>query len=468
MPSLAPRLAMRRTVKVETPFDWCMAHLASHLDRVSKQLYEQGGVAGWWRGLDIPAELSNAFERAYGDDSWGFALPPEIIFPESLWPLRIAISAGPSRWGHSLKGAEDLAVLREAISGDWRDMDASASARRLAYRMLESGILRATEPRPIAPKTPGVYRLQHAGALIVGTQATVLVDPVGEMGSLWPDMGDLADVDAVLISHSHGDHYSLSTLMQFRRDTPIIVPRVVRGSLLARPMGDYLRAAGFTRVLEPLWGERVTIGDVVVHVTPFLGEQPWISMESPEPDLRNVGNTYLVDCCGQKLWFLVDAGQEASGSMVEVARDLRDELGGIDVVFSNLRDFFWHPRQIDGSGRYLFCFPKAFLANPRAWPFQSLLTLGPAGVADVIRASGARMFLPYAHWFQPPGQTVMMDGEMEEAKLVEDVAARVSAKGGDHFVALNWSIGDGYGFEALASPSPQRLAFSLAAQPVAA
>ncbi len=452
---LSCRITMGRRISFTTPFDWCATRLTSNMQALTHLLWT-GGLSGERIAeVIVSDEVKAALTEAYSEASWPFALPSDVVFPPSLWPSQLRVSDGsPMRM--RILDDEALATLRQAFCGEWMLLPEDAPGHQLAKSLLREGVLSIREGRPLNAPFPGIYRLQHASVLIVGEAGRVLVDPVIDMDAAgWPDPMDLGPIDAILISHGHGDHFSLGTLMRFPRNTPIIVPRVARGSMLSPPMAGYLRAAGFTNVQDPPWGEKLSFKDVDVHIAPFLGEQPWVTFSSPDPDLRNHGNTYVVEACGRKAWTLVDAGFEHDGSMVDVAVSLRDKIGPIDIVLSNLRSFVWHPLQIDFSGRYLMCFPKAALGNPEQLPLHSPITLGPVGVAQVMAACGANLFLPYAHWFQQPGELVQACADQSESELVAEVAEALWRRGTKSAACLDWRVADGFAFAALNHSSPQ-------------
>ncbi len=116
------------------------------------------------------------------------------------------------------------------------------------------------------------------------------------------------DVDAILISHFHEDHFFLSTLLMFPLDTPIIVPKVPRSTIICADMMELLRNCGFRNVSAVDWySEPLRFGDIEIQVLPFYGEQPLRFDASAHPDLRNWGNTYVIRAPDFSSWFLIDS-----------------------------------------------------------------------------------------------------------------------------------------------------------------
>jgi len=81
------------------------------------------------------------------------------------------------------------------------------------------------------------------------------------IGHLWRrvplDLTEVAELDAVLLSHVHYDHLDRPSLRQLGTDVTLIVPRSA---------GRALR--GFSDVREVDVGDEIRIGDVTVHATP--------------------------------------------------------------------------------------------------------------------------------------------------------------------------------------------------------
>lgn len=375
-----------------------------------------------------------AFDRARAADT-GLVLPDDVLFAPQVFPFELALGVpgGDELVRVRVEDAETLAGLRAALAGELDDECSVETSAELA----DAGLLAPDETPAVAWTRPGIHRLQHASLLFRSETTTVITDPVFTDDWLWA--GNLPRVDAVVVSHSHGDHFSLASLMQFPRDTTMIVPAVGRGSMLSDDMALLLRHAGFASVVEAPWYSRVRVGDIDICVYPFYGEQPWVDFGAPVPGLRNAGNTYVFDVDGRKSWILVDAGVEHGRSMIDVAARVALDHGELDLVMSNLRVFPWHPGQIDGSGRFLFCFPIDRLEDPSCWPDGTNITLGPSGVREILRATQARHFFPYAHWWHAPGSgSPVVDGYLPESSMVAGIACDSLPR----TRAGTWGVGD--------------------------
>jgi len=96
--------------------------------------------------------------------------------------------------------------------------------------------------------------------------ARVLTDPIlrRRVGPLVRTRGSIeasewADIDAVLISHSHWDHLDYGSLRLLGPDVPLVVPT---------GMGGRLGARGFSHVIELLPGDSTTIKGLRLQATP--------------------------------------------------------------------------------------------------------------------------------------------------------------------------------------------------------
>ncbi len=129
--------------------------------------------------------------------------------------------------------------------------------------------------------TSSVTYLGHSTILIEMDGKRLITDPllrryVGPLRrqSPPPDLTGL-DVDAVLISHLHGDHFDLPSLKKLGRDTLMIVPKGA---------GPFLRVRRFQNVVEIEQGENYDIGGIRISATMAIHsgrELPWTPLVEP-------------------------------------------------------------------------------------------------------------------------------------------------------------------------------------------
>ena len=134
----------------------------------------------------------------------------------------------------------------------------------------------------VAPGADVVYA-GHNTVAVRTKKAQVVVDPwLFPHSRHYPadyqpiTRAELGEVDRVAITHSHPYYFHPGTLMQFHRDTHIVVPRVPRESILSLQMADRLRELGFRRITELDWWSSVMVEDIAVSAAPFYGEQPTV------------------------------------------------------------------------------------------------------------------------------------------------------------------------------------------------
>ncbi|WUR11434.1 MBL fold metallo-hydrolase [[Empedobacter] haloabium] len=348
------------------------------------------------------------------DPAATFAPRPAWLFPEDP-PLDTLVVSVDERRDNAYAerlylSLPDAAMVRLAadtllwLAGDQRTEPPSAA---LVASLEQAGCLSPTEERaPAAVVGAGIHRLQHASLLYAHGGRSVLIDPVlhtigyGGGADDWPLLQAARHCSAILISHSHGDHFEPSSLAFFPRHIPVVVPWVAQTNILTPSFVAPLRAMGFTTIIEARWWETaLRLGDMTVTALPFYGEQPRSRGGMRDPRLRNIGNTYLIETPVDRSWFVVDTGNEVAGNMKDVATRVLRQFGPVDHVASNLAEFHARmPTYITGSGTYWAC-----LTNSDAENFADLksecLTLGPSGVADLIAACAGRRFIPYADWW---------------------------------------------------------------------
>ena len=262
------------------------------------------------------------------------------------------------------------------------------------------------------PPGDSVLFVGHNTALVASKQARVLVDPwfrpahPTDLPDYYPmQPADVGDVDAICITHAHGDHFHAGSLLAFGRHTPILVPAVERETLLATDLAARLRALGFTNVVPTAWWERRTIGDLEIEALPFYGEQP-SAAEPVYADQWNQGNTYVLRTPTLSAAFFADTGRDARGSMLEACRRVR-KRGAVDLLFTGIRGFRLHPIFFG------FTTLDAFLTNVPLEEMtkpQQLMTDAEAAL-ELGAALGARYVVPYAdggapwYWREGMGPT---------------------------------------------------------------
>ncbi len=407
-----------------------------------------------------PRLLAHAVERgaleglATNVGERGWRLREEVLHPD---PARARLSA-------LLAGAPGREVVRVRLSDDhWpvihrivaalagpeglrSDVERSPDERVFLSALVDAGLVAPAlglPPPDPALVEPGVTFLGHNGVLIRSASTRVLVDP---FLCPCPDppppyrpltLRELGPLDALVLTHSHPDHFAPASLLQAPPDTVMVVPETPRETVLSVAMGERLRRLGFTRVVEVGWGQHLVVGDVEVHALPFLGEQPTDGAVL-HPEVRNAGNTYVLRTPTFSVAVVADSGRDASGDVKDVALEAHERLGPVDVIFCGYRGWLLYPVQhlFSSVARYLLFVP------PALWGSRLQLMNDVDDALDVAERWGARALVPYADggapWFWERGLGPRLDEQPHEIgsfdpfpeRVVEAAAHRVQTPAG--------------------------------------
>ncbi len=351
----------------------------------------------------------------------------EVRVPAEDWPVlhtMIAALAGDPR------GFVPELLERQAFS-----VESRSHAMALFDALVAAGWVEPFDAGHAAGSVlrgSGLLFAGHNLVVIATDQARVAVDPFlrpavdrdgsGYRALIWRELGP---IDAVLITHSHPDHFAPGSLLQIDPATTIIVPKIERETVLSVAMGARLRQLGFTDIVELEWRERHDVGDIQIDALAFLGEQP-TDGEVLHPDIRNAGNTYLVRTPTLSAALLADSGQDHLGAASDLAAGTRDRFGPVDVVFCGYRGWRTYPAQLlfSSVARYLLFVP------PSRWDSRMCLMNDLDDVIDVAERWGARMLVPYADggapWFWEIGLGPRLDDDAHELEGFDPFPERVA------------------------------------------
>ncbi len=360
-------------------------------------------------------------------DGTGWCIRPDVLAPDpdATTPARLCLGddTGASL-GADLSSSRWPAIheLLAGLSGKGADLGATSDpAAGALFRGLEEyGYLSDVEPDPMPPRSAGITAVGHAGVMVSGDETSLLIDPFMPARSRrYPDsyqpvtVRELEPVGAVLLTHAHPDHFDPGTLLRLPLDTPIVVPLVETETILAPDLERRVREVGFVDVRARPWGSTEKFGDLVVHVLPFLGEQP-ASERVLHPDVVVAGNTYVVTGPWGRVATIADGGNDRRGSMIDVAGAECSRHGPVDIVFSGYRGWETSPAQLLRSsvGRY------ALFVPPERWEACDALMNDPVGALATAEAFGASVVVPYADggapWFWELGLGPRLDEQPRE------------------------------------------------------
>ncbi|MET0401424.1 MAG: MBL fold metallo-hydrolase [Cystobacter sp.] len=366
-----------------------------------RALEEAGALVRWLEETPRYAALCTGGRRRQGRRP----LREDVLFPDATrhTPRVLHLRKEAQGLDFPVKAREWPALnelfatlARGATQAELRALSVRPAVGELLADLSDAGWLVRHE-EPVDVPTPGALFVGHNTVLVASARARVLVDPYfrpahplarADYRPMQPR--DLGRVDAVVITHSHGDHFHLGSLLQLPRDTPLFVPCVPRESLFSTDCALRLAQLGYTRVEALRWGEERQVGDITVRALPFHGEQP-TDGAGLYPGLFNEGNTWLVRAPGFSAAFFADAGRDTRGDMETVCRALREEAP-VDVLFCGVRGFRLEPLFFGYTtlDAYLVDVPLELLTQPQQ------LMAGPEEALRYGELLGARYVVPCA------------------------------------------------------------------------
>jgi hypothetical protein len=407
----------------------------------------------------LPSEMFNIDEIQNG----GWVARNEMLFPRAVgssW--RLGLRGVSQRWISFELEKGDVAPVAKVVGEAFRARSKEQFVEAATSVMDEESVdillsyqgTRLSYGKWPAALFPGIYRREHASLLVTSDHAKVLIDPT-TCGGTWTTAAgkapedDLRDVDLILLTHGHTDHFDLPSILRYASDrTRVIVPKVPQVSMLCPvSFGEALRATGLD-VIEAPWETSIKIADIEVDILPFYGEQPSRDSAFGRTLLRNWGNCYRINTPKFSTVVLADSGVDEAGSQIDVMAKSCEERGPVDVLLSC---FFGFPEVINpGLSQYVLAVPHSEVC--RVWSDRSRgltrsVTLGAKGVAGACVAAKARYCLPYAHGFRAIGEDPRSPeaGRVSEDQVIHQVHTELAALGGSTNL-LAWKPGDSIRF----------------------
>ncbi|KAA0966254.1 MBL fold metallo-hydrolase [Sporosarcina sp. ANT_H38] len=150
---------------------------------------------------------------------------------------------------------------------------------------------------------PTITWIGHSTFLIQLNGLNILTDPVwanrlGTDKRLSPPglpIGELPPIDIVLISHSHYDHLSYSSIKRLKGNPTFFVPI---------GLGNWFKRKGFSKIVESNWWDEHQIGELTIA---FVPAQHWAKRTLTDTNHSHWGG-WIVQDSNQTLYFAGDSG----------------------------------------------------------------------------------------------------------------------------------------------------------------
>ncbi|MEH1969464.1 MBL fold metallo-hydrolase [Nostoc sp.] len=379
----------------------------------------------------VPGGLADLYQR------------PNILLEDWLYPDPKAVKPVALELERNIGEGETIVMQKLSPNllsdlalylGEWQEgsnAPTTTIARELWNALDDYGALVEVNELSVKPQLGHATFVGHSTLRLSDGNFSILFDPfLLPKSEVYPpnyqplSLEEMGQPDAVFITHSHPDHFDLGTLLRVVANTPIFVPEVKRESVLAIDMALRLRQLGFKNIHTLRWFDETRIGGMRVIALPFYGEQPTVA-QALHPEIRNEGNTYLIEYCDRRVALTADSGTDCLGDVKKLAAVALERYGSLDILFGGYRGFGLYPIQylFSSVARYLPFVPE------NSWQVRQKMMCDADDLIDVAEIWNAKQIVPYsdggAPWFWQRGLGPCLDGSQAHIMAVDPTPEHV-------------------------------------------
>ncbi|MGF1938983.1 MAG: MBL fold metallo-hydrolase [Nostoc sp. ChiQUE02] len=379
----------------------------------------------------VPGGLADLYQR------------PNILLEDWLYPDPKAVKPVALELERNIGEGETIVMQKLSPNllsdlalylGEWQEgsnAPTTTIARELWNALGDYGALVEVNELSVKPQLGHATFVGHSTLRLSDGNFSILFDPfLLPKSEVYPpnyqplSLEEMGQPDAVFITHSHPDHFDLGTLLRVVANTPIFVPEVKRESVLAIDMALRLRQLGFENIHTLRWFDETQIGGMRVIALPFYGEQPTVA-QALHPEIRNEGNTYLIEYCDRRVALTADSGTDCLGDVKKLAAVALERYGSLDTLFGGYRGFGLYPIQylFSSVARYLPFVPE------KSWQVRQQMMCDADDLIDVAEIWNAKQIVPYsdggAPWFWQRGLGPCLDGSQAHIMAVDPTPEHV-------------------------------------------